>query len=160
MQEILVGQGVIHGIQNDGTAMAITGTGMPGTFILKKISGSHVFDTKTVKDETDFTAAMAAVDEGHEIEIDWTFSSGVGGTRAAAAALAVYAPPLTKVTLAHNKLQGTFSTSAGKLFDGDFLYLGGAKIDQSQSDFVTLTGMKLKKWANVTQNASLTTAVS
>jgi hypothetical protein len=154
--EILTGQGVLHGIQNDGTAMSITGY---GTFVLTKVGGAHVFDTKTVKDETDFTAAMAAVDEGHEIEIDFTFSSGVGGTRAAAAALCVYPAPLAKITLAHNKLQGVFATSAGKLFDGDFLYLGGAKIDESNSDFVKMTGLKLKKWANATQNASLTTAV-
>lgn len=154
--EILTGQGVLHGIQNDGTPMTITGY---GTFVLTKVGGAHVFDMKELKDETDFTAAIAAVNEGHEIEIDFTISSGVGGTRSQAAALCVYPAPLAKITLAHNKLQGIFATSAGKLFDGDFLYLGGAKLDESQNDFVKLTGMKLKKWANATQNASLVAAV-
>jgi hypothetical protein len=155
--ETLTGQGVLHGIQNDGSAMTITGY---GTFVLSKVSGTHTFELKTLKDETDFTAALAAVDEGNEIEIDFTISSGVGGTRAQAAALAVYPSPIAKITLAHNKLQGTFGTSAGKLFDGDFVYMGGAKIDESGSDWVKLTGLKLKKWANVAQNTSLTTVVT
>jgi hypothetical protein len=155
--EILVGQGVLHGIQNDGTPLGIGPT--YGTFVLNKITGSHVWDLKTLKDETDFTTAMAAVDEGAEIEIDWTVSSGAGGTRAAAAATAVFPAPLQAFTLTGNKLQGAFQTSVGKLFDGLFCYLGGAKIDESQNDFVKLTGLKLKKWANPTQNASLTTTV-
>ena len=155
--EILVGQGVLHGIQNDGTQMGITGY---GTFVLSKVSAGHVFDMKTLKDETDFDAAIAAVNEGAEIEIDFTISSGVGGSRAAAAALCVVPAPLAIITLTHNKLQGTFATSATKLFDGNFLYIGGAKIDESQNDFVKITGIKLKKWANAAQNTSLTTLVS
>ena len=155
--EILVGQGALHGIQNDGTQMGL-GT-LYGTYVLNKITGSHVWDLKTLKDETDFTAAMCAVDESAEVDIDFTVSSGVGGNRAAAAALAIFAAPLAVFSLTHNKLQGTFQTSAGKLFDGNFVYIGGAKIDIAQNDWVKITGIKLKKWANVAQNASLTTTV-
>ena len=155
--EILVGQGVIHGIQNDGVALSLGP--VYGTFVLNKITGSHVWELKTLKDETDFTAALAAVDEASEVEIDFTVSSGVGGTRTAAAATAIFAAPLAVFTLTGNKLQGTFQTSTGKLFDGNFVYLGGAKIDIGQNDFVKITGIKLKKWANTAQNASLTTTV-
>jgi len=155
--DILVGQAAIHGIQNDGTQIAITGY---GTFVLTKVSGAHTFTMNELMDETDFTTAMDAVNEGHEIEIDLTISGGTAGTRASAAALAVYPAPLAKITLSHLKTQGTFATSAVKLFDGDFVYLGGAKIDQAQGDWVKLSGVKLKKWANATQNTSLTTTVT
>jgi len=158
--DILVGQAVLHGIQNDGTQIGISPY---ATFVLNKVGGSHTFEMKALKDETDFTAAMVAVDEGSEIDIDLTISAGTGSTRAAAAALAVYPSPLQSVTLSHLKTQGTFASAgntAVKLFDGLFCYIGGAKIDMSQSDFVKLTGMKLKKWANSSQNTSLNTVVT
>lgn len=158
--EILVGQAVLHGIQNDGTQIGISPY---ATFVLNKVGGSHQFEMKALKDETDFTAAMIAVDEGNEIDIDLTISAGVSGTRSAAAALAVYPGPLQSVTLSHLKTQGAFASlgnTSNKLFDGQFVYLGGAKIDMSQAEFVKLTGMKLKKWANAAQNASLNTTVS
>ena len=158
--DILVGQAVLHGIQNDGTQIGVSPY---ATFVLNKVGGAHIFDMKTLKDETDFTAAMVAVDEANEIDIDLTISAGTASTRAAAAALAVYPSPLQSVTLSHLKTQGTFASAgntAAKLFDGLFLYIGGAKIDMSQSDFVKLTGMKLKKFANAAQNASLNTLVT
>ena len=158
--DILVGQAVLHGIQNDGTQIGISPY---ATFVLNKVGGAHIFDMKTLKDETDFTAAMVAVDEANEIDIDLTISAGTASTRAAAAALAVYPSPLQSVTLSHLKTQGTFASAgntAVKLFDGLFLYIGGAKIDMSQSDFVKLTGMKLKKFANAAQNTSLNTLVT
>lgn len=158
--EILVGQAVLHGIQNDGTQIGVSPY---ATFVLNKIGGAHQFEMKSLKDETDFTAAMIAVDEGNEIDIDLTISAGTSGTRSAAAALAVYPSPLQSITLSHLKTQGTFASSGNtsvKLFDGLFSYIGGAKIDMSQSDFVKLTGMKLKKWANAAQNTSLNTVVT
>ena len=158
--ELLVGQAVLHGIQNDGTQIVCSPY---ATFVLNKVTGSHVFEMKSIKDETDFTAAMIAVDEGCEIDIDLTISAGTAGTRAAAAALAVFPSPLSSVTLSHLKTQGAFASAGNtsvKLFDGSFSYQGGAKVDQSQSDFVKLTGMKLKKWANAAQNTSLTTVVT
>ena len=155
--ELLVGQGVLHGIQNDGVALGIGP--VYGTFVLSKITASHVWDMKELKDETDFTTAIAAVNEAAEVEIDFTVSSGVGGTRAAAAATAVFAAPLAIFTLTGNRIQTTFQTSAGKLLDGQFVYMGGAKIDIAQNDWVKITGIKLKKWANVAQNANLSTTV-
>lgn len=154
--EILVGQAVLHGIQNDGTILGISGY---ATFVLSKITGSHVWDMKTLKDETDFTTALCAVDEGAEVEIDLTISGGVGGTRASAAATAIYPAPLQSIVLSGNRIQTAFQTSTGKIFDGGFVYMGGAKLDESQNDFVKLTGVKLKKWANVAQNTSLNTTV-
>ena len=157
--ENLCGQAVLHGIQNDGTQI---GFSPYATFVLNKVGGAHQFEMKALKDETDFTAAMIAVDEGNEIDIDLTISAGTGSTRAAAAALAVYPAPLQNMTLSHLKTQGPFASAgntANKLFDGQFIYLGGAKIDMSQADFVKLTGLKMKKWANAAQNASLATTV-
>jgi hypothetical protein len=155
--EILTGQGVLHGIQNDGMPLGIGS--VYGTFILSKISAAHMFDLKTLKDETDFTTSLAAVDEASEVEIDFTVSSGVGGTRTAAAATAAFAAPLAVFTLSGNKIQTTFQTSNSKILDGLFIYIGGAKLDESQNDFVKFTGIKLKKWANAAQNASLATTV-
>ena len=157
--DTLVGQAVLHGIQNDGTQI---GFSPYATFVLNKVGGAHQFEMKSLKDETDFTAAMIAVDEGNEIDIDLTISAGTGSTRAAAAALAVYPAPLQNITLSHLKTQGAFASSGNtsvKLFDGSFIYLGGAKIDMSQSDFVKLTGLKMKKFANAAQQASLATTV-
>lgn len=157
LPEILVGQAVLHGIMNDGTPL---GLGVRyGTFVVSKITGSHVWDLKTLKDETDYTTALAAVDEGAEVEIDFTVSGGAGGTRTAAAATAQFPAPLEATTLSGNKIQTAFATSTGKILDGQFVYLGGAKLDLSQNDFVKFTGLKLKKWANTTQNASLCTTV-
>ena len=158
--EILTGQAVLNGIPNDGTQIGLSPY---ATFILNKVSGKHVWDSKTIKDETDFDAAMLAVNEGHEIDIDLTISAGTSGTRAAAAALAVYPGPLASITISHLKCQGTFASAgntAVKLFDGAFLYIGGAGIDLSQSDVVKLTNLKMKKWANATQNTSLNTLVT
>jgi len=156
----MTGQAVLNGIQNDGTQI---GFSPYATFILNKVGGNHVFEMKTIKDETDFTAAMIAVDEGNEIDIDLTISAGTSGTRAAAAALCVYPAPLSTIALSHLKTQGAFASTgntANKLFDGNFLYIGGAKLDMSQSDVVKLTGLKMKKFANATQNTSLTTTVT
>jgi|GEM_PF-6770601 len=158
--EILVGQAVLHGILNDGTQI---GFSPYATFVLNKVTGNHTFEMKALKDETDFTCAMIAVDEGNEVDIDLTISAGTAGTRAAAAALAVYPSPLQSLTLSHLKTQGAFASinnTSVKLFDGTFIYMGGAKIDMSQADFVKLTGMKIKKWANAAQNTSLGTTVT
>ena len=158
--DILVGQAVLHGIQNDGTQI---GFSPYATFILNKVGGNQVFEMKTIKDETDYTAAMVAVDEGNEIDIDLTISAGTASTRAAAAALVVYPAPLSSIALSHLKTQGTFASAgntANKLFDGNFVYIGGAKLDMSQSDVVKLTGLKMKKFANSAQNTSLNTTVS
>ena len=162
--DILVGQAVLHGIQNDGTAISISGY---ATFILNKLSAAHMFELKKVKNELDFTTAAISVDESAEITMDFTVSGGSAGTRATAATTAVFPAPLAKVTLSHVKIQTAFATSNNtsgatgtKIFDGDYSYEGGATIDLSNSDFAKLTGLKLRKYADSTQNASMTTAIT
>ena len=155
---------MLWGIQNDGTAPSITGY---GTFIITKISAAHQFELNKVKNELSFTTSKIAVDESADITIDLTISGGSSGTRASAAATATFPAPLAKITLAHIKVQTAFATSNNtsgatgtKIFDGDYSYEGGATIEQSQSDVVKLTGMKLVKMADSTQNSSLTTAIT
>ena len=161
--DILVGQAVLHGIQNDGTAISVT---KYATFIMTKISAQHMFELKKVKNELDFTTAGVSVDETADITIDLTISGGPSGTRATAAATAVFPAPLSKITLSHVKIQTSFETSnntsgaAGtKIFDGDYSYEGGTTIDLNQSDFAKLTGIKLKKYADSAQNVSMTTPI-
>lgn len=155
--EILTGQAVLHGIQNDGTAISIDGY---ATFILNKLSNKHEFELKKVQDATGFTCAAVAIDESVVVTCDITLS---GATKTAAAATGVYPAPLAAITLSHVKLQGTFGSTGNtsvKIFDGEYCYEGGATIDLNNTDFAKLTGLTLRKYANDTQNTSMTTAVT
>jgi hypothetical protein len=156
-QEILQGQAVLHGIQNDGSPITITGY---ATFILNKIGGKHNFNLKLLQDETDFDTAAVATNENIEVTMDFTVSGGSGGTRASAAATAQFPAPLAVVTLSNVKIQTTFGTSATKLFDGQYSYRGDATIDLSNNDFTKLMGLKLVKYADPTQAALMTTTVN
>jgi hypothetical protein len=162
--EILVGQAVLHGIQNDGSAITIN---KYATFIMTKISAQHMFELKKVKNELDFTTAAVSVDEGADITIDLTISGGTSGTRTSAAATGIFPAPLTKITLSHVKIQTAFETSNNtsgatgtKIFDGDYSYEGGTTIDLNNADFAKLSGIKLRKYADSAQNVSMTTAIT
>lgn len=164
--EILTGHAVLKGIQNDGTAITLTGY---VSSIINKITGTHNFEMDTVKDEKNFTAARCATDENIELTVDFTISGGASasvttvGTRALAAAACVFPAPLATIALAHCKTQGCFGSSGNtsvKLFDGNYQYMGGASIDQSSGDFVKLTGLKIVKMADATQNTQLLTAIT
>lgn len=91
------------------------------------------------------------------ITIDFT---PTGATRAAAAAIPVMPVPLSAVTLSNCKIQTAFGTSVTKLFDGTYQYRGGTEVKLVAGQTMKMTGMQLKKWADPTQNTSLTTTVS
>lgn len=152
--EIITGLATLNGIQNNGSAITMTGY---ATFIMDRLSGRHNFDIRDTKSEIGFDASSTATNENFEITVDITIA---GATRAAAAALAKVPSPLSKITLANCKVQTTFGSSAVKLFDGDYQYRGGASIDMSKDSEVKLTGLMLRKYADSTQNTSMTTVVS
>lgn len=145
MSDIQTGAGVVQGVANDGTAISITGY---ATFLLKKTDLEHRFDLTEIKDAGGEDATLLAKNEHQEIEIDFVLS---GATRAAAAATGVFITPLTKVTLAHFKISA---------FNGDYTYVGGAKINLADVEQGRLTGLRLRKYADSTRNTSLTTTVS
>lgn len=151
--EIITGKAVLHGIQNNGTAITITGY---ATFILEKIDSQHQFDKYKVKDELGNDVSAVAFNERNEITIDFTPS---GATRAAAAAIPVYPVPLAGITLSNCKTNGDFGSSGAALFNGIYLYEGEARIMQSAGVVCKLTGLKLTRYADATQNTSMTTTV-
>lgn len=141
--EIQNGTAVLHGITNDGTAITMLGF---ATFILDGAKGSHKFELDAIKDETKHDKCLIATNGHVELDITWTPS---GATRAAAAAICVYLAALAKVTLTH------FKVSA---INGDYVYVGDETIDLSQS--AAKMSLKIRKYDDSTQNASLVTTVS
>lgn len=153
--EVLAGKAVLYGIQNDGTAISMTGY---ATFILDALVFKHMFDIRDVKDERGFDTSAVATNEHGEITIDFT---PAGATRAAAEAIVALPAPLSSFTLSHVKLQtGVFSGTSVKMFDGAYQYRGGASINLSSSDIVKVSGITLRKYADSTQNTSLVTTVT
>jgi hypothetical protein len=155
--ELLQGQAVLHGIQNNGAPITVTGY---ATFILNKIGGKHNFNLKLLQDELDFDTAAVATNENIEVTLDFTISGGPGGNRVSAAATAQFPAPLAVITLSNIKIQTQFGTSATKIFDGNYSYRGDATIDLMNNDFTKLTGLKLVKYADPTQAALMTTTVN
>lgn len=143
--EIQTGAGTIYGVANDGTAIAIPGY---ATFLIQSAGLEHQFDITDVKDGGGFDATAVAVNEHTEITIDFVMS---GATRAAAAAIGVFLTPLSSVALTHFKISA---------FNGTWQYRGGAKIDLSNNASGKLSGLKLRKYADATQNTALTTTVT
>ncbi len=143
MAEIQTGTGVLYGIQNDGSPISIEGY---ATFILETAKGNHKFEMDAVKDENNFDRALIATNPHIELDISWTPS---GATRAAAAATAVFLEPLAKVTLDNFKIAA---------FNGDFVYVGDASIDLSHKQGKMM--LKVRKYDDADQNASLTTTVT
>jgi hypothetical protein len=141
--EVQTGTAVLYGITNDGTQIA-----MPGyaTFILDGVNGAHNFELDAIKDENKADKALVATNENIELEITWTPS---GTTRAAAAATVVFLTPLASVIMNHFKVAA---------FNTTFIYIGSGKINLSQGP--AKLGIKLRKYADATQNASLATTVS
>jgi hypothetical protein len=136
------GVAVIHGIQNDGTAISILGY---ATFILEAVKAGHKFELDEIKDAGKNDVSLIAANPRLEIEITWKPS---GATRAAATATAVILAPLTKVTLAHFKVGA---------FNGDWVYIGDESLELPQGQ--ASMSIKLRKYDDATQNTSLTTAV-
>lgn len=151
--EIITGQAVLHGIQNNGSLVTLTGY---ASFILDRIEGQHMFDKYKVKDPLGNDTSAVAFNERFEITIDFTPS---GATRAAAALIPTVPIPLAAVTLSNCKVQTAFGSSAVKLFDGTYLYEGDARISQQSAVAVKLSGLKLTKYADTSQNTNMTSPV-
>lgn len=141
--EVQNGTGIIHGIANNGTPITMSGF---ATFILDTVKGGHKFKLDAIEDEIGFDRALTAVNAHVELDITWVPS---GSTRAAAHSTAAFLPPLAKVTLAN------FKVSA---FNGDYIYVGDESIDLSHG--AGKMSLKVRKYDDASQNASLTTTVS
>ncbi len=143
--EIQTGTAVIYGVSNTGSAITVTGY---ATFLWDTIRGTHQFKIEDLQDYQGADVTAIATNEHFEVDIDFKPS---GATRAAAAAVAVFLTPLSKVTLAN------FKVSA---FNGDHQYRGDTVIELSNVNPAKLSGMKLRRYADSTQNTALTTTVS
>lgn len=141
--EVQTGTGILFGISNNGSAITMEGY---ASFIMDSAKAGHKFKLDAVEDEQAFDKALIATNSHLELDITWTPS---GATRAAAAGTAVILDPLSKVTL------GNFKVDA---FNGDWVYVGDESIDLSHGN--AKMSLKVRKYDDATQNASLTTTVS
>jgi len=116
------------------------------SFTLETAKGQHKFKLDTLEDEIGFDKALIATN-GY-IELDMTFKP-TGASRAAAEAVAAFLPPLSKVTTAN---------FAVPILNGDWVYVGDASIDLNQKQGKMT--LKIRKYDDAEQNASLTTTVS
>lgn len=140
--DIQSGSAILNGITNNGSAITMSGY---ATFILETAKGNHKFKLEAVEDEIGFDRALIATNPHVEVDINWTPS---GATRAAAVDTAVFLEPLAKVTLAN------FAVDA---FNGDWVYIGDQSIDLSHKQ--GKMSLKIRKYSDEDQNASLTTTV-
>lgn len=140
--EVQTGTGILHGISNTGSAITMSGY---ASFILDTVKGAHKFKLDAVEDELGFDKSLIATNSHIELDIMWSPS---GATRAAAVATAVILTPLAKVTLAQ------FAADA---FNGDWVYIGDESLDLSHGS--AKMSLKVRKYDDSTQNASLTTTV-
>lgn len=142
-EEIQNGKATLFGIANDGTTIAMEGY---ATFTLEAAKGQHKFKLDTLEDEQGFDHALIATNGHIEVDISW---NPTGATKAAAAATAAFLVPLRSVTLAH------FLVAA---FNGDWIYVGDQSIELNHK--IGKMSLKLRKYDDAEQNASLTTTVS
>ena len=136
------GRGILFGITNDGAPITLSGF---ASFIIDTAKGVHKFKITDVQDELEFDAAAIATNPHIEVDLTWVPS---GATRSAAADTAVFLEPLSKVTLTH------FRVAA---FNGDWQYRGDQSIDLSHTH--GKMSLKIRKYVDDAQNASLTTVV-
>lgn len=141
--DVQTGKGTLYGISNSGSAITMTGF---ASFTLEGAKGGHKFKLDALQDENNFDAALIATNAHVEVDLTW---APTAATRAAAASTAVFLTPLSKVTLANFKVAA---------FNGDWIYVGDQSIDLSKG-FAKIS-LKVRKYDDATQNASLTTTVS
>lgn len=142
--EVQTGKGTVAGITNSGSAITISGY---ATFNLKSAKLGHKFDIQDIKDANNFDNTAIATNEHTELDIEFVVS---GADRAAAAATAVFLAPLAAVTLANFKIAA---------FNGVYQYRGDASIDLTDSGPAKMM-LKIRKYADSTQNTALTTTIS
>jgi hypothetical protein len=141
--EVQNGDAVLFGMRNNGTAITIEGY---ATFLLDGAKLTHKVENEFVKDELGFDAT--AISTNSHKEIDLTFVPS-GATRDAAETVAACPTPLARVTLANFALSD---------YNGAWLYMGDAAIDLGHG--VGKMTLKLRKYDDETQNASMTTTVA
>jgi hypothetical protein len=141
--EVQNGKGILFGITNTGSPITLTGY---ASFILDTAKGAHKFKLTAIEDENEFDAALIATNAHLELDITWTPS---GATRTAAAATATFLDPLSKVTLSGFRVTD---------FNGDWVYVGDQSIDLSHA--AAKMTLKVRKYADTTQNSSLTNTVT
>lgn len=148
--EVQTGKATIHGIRSSGTALGISGSDsiLAGyaTFIWDTLKAGHKWDTEFIKDEKNFDAAAVATNA--HIELDVMFTPA-GTSRSDVATKAAFVLPNAKVTLSG------FESSD---FNGDYLLLSDHALDLSQKQ--AKMSLKLRKYDDDAQNASMTTTVS
>lgn len=142
--EVQKGTGILFGIANNGTAITMSGY---ASFTLDAAKAQHKFKLEEVQDELGFDKALIATNGHVELDITWVPS---GATRAAAANASVFLTPLSKVSL------NNFKAAA---FNGDYVYIGDQSIDLSHGGPGKMS-LKIRKYDDSYQNASLTTTVS
>jgi hypothetical protein len=141
-QEVINGSAILHGIRNDGTAIDIDYLAFIDT---SKVQ--HKFKLDAIEDEQGFDASLIATNEHYECDITLTPK---GATRAAVEAAVVVLEPLASVAFTH------FSVA---IFNGTWIYVGDQSIELSKGKEGKVT-LKFRKYADSTQNTSLSTTVS
>jgi hypothetical protein len=141
--EVQNGRATLYGIRSNGTAITIEGY---ASFLIDSSKIGHKFKVQETEDELGFDASLAASNAHfeHDVTIIPT-----GADRDAAEEGAVFLAPLAKVTLANFALD---------FLNDDWIYIEGGSIDLSHS-----TGklqIKLRKYADEDQNASLTQTIT
>lgn len=140
-QETQRGTAIIHGIDNSGSAITISGY---ATF-LGPLSANVTqnFDEKIHSNGIGAHSAWVTQNEHNIVRIRFKPS---GATRAAASAVAVFVGPLATVTLANFKVS---------VFNGAYQNLSGATIDLKNEDAGELE-LNLRKYTDATQNTAAT----
>ena len=141
--EVQTGTAVVFGIRNNGTAITIEGY---ASTLIDSVKLGHKFKVQETEDELGFDASLVATNAHTEIDITFVPS---GASRDAAEAVAAFIQPLANVTLAN------FAIDA---LNGDWVYIEGGSIDLSHS--IGKMQLKLRQYADSTQNDSLTTTVT
>jgi hypothetical protein len=141
--EIQNGKATLFGIKNDGSPISISGY---ASFILQDGKLDHKFKLTAVEDENEADASLISTNEHMEATITWT---PAGATRAAAVDTVVLPTPLQKITMSH---------FAVDLLNGDWIYVGDASVNLSHS--TGKMSLKVRKYVDDAQNASLSTTVS
>ncbi len=151
--EVQTGRGVVFGIANSGSPVTIAGA---VTFILDTVKGAHEFDIHDIKDENNFDVTAIATNEFVELDAVWTPAAPPGGSITDAYdALAqdtntgIFLNPLARVDTANFRIP---------FLNGKWQYRGKATLDLSH--LAGKQSLKLRKYADATQNDSLTTVVT
>lgn len=141
--DIQTGRALLSGITDSGTPIAIGGF---ATFSLDTVKLEHKFDLAAIKAEDNCDVSLIATNGHVEINMTWTPS---GATRAAAAAVAIFLLPLASVAITEFKVAAC---------NGTWIYIGDGTIDLSSGP--AKLNLKLRKYDNATQNASLATKIT